>query len=80
MSRKYRRKYLTRHHIIPRSRGGTSSLDNLCDVTNLEHSHYHTLFENKTPVEIIYYLIETFMGGKWSYLEAAQEYRRNRRV
>lgn len=61
------------HHIIPRSRGGSSSLDNLVVVSRVEHENYHTLFSNKTPVEIIEYLTRTFWKDNWTYCHEAIE-------
>lgn len=62
-----RRPKETRHHIIPKSRGG-KGLENLCYVPKREHQTYHALFDNKTPNEIIHYLTNTFWNGDYSYL------------
>jgi len=59
---------ITEHHIIPRSRGGKEKR-NLVKVPNWEHNHYHQLFENKLPTEILDYLVNTFWGGRTEYLE-----------
>lgn len=59
---------ITRHHICPRSRGGTSEKDNLTAVTHYEHDLYHRIFSNKTPTEILHYLITVFWKGKKQYL------------
>lgn len=35
------------------------------------HEKYHTLFENKTPVEIIEFLVEYFWKNQWFWVEEA---------
>jgi len=64
-------KHNSRHHIIPSSRGGTSRLENLADVGRSEHQYYHALFINRTPVEIVQYLTDTFWKGNWDYVRNA---------
>lgn len=59
---------LTRHHIIPRSRGGYSEKENFATVTHGEHDKYHQLFQNKTPVEILHYLVTYFWNGQTEHL------------
>jgi hypothetical protein len=71
-------KKLSRHHIIPKSRGGSSKLENLSDLTINDHRSYHHLFENKTPCEIIELLVDKYWNGKWDYVNDA--YRRNNNV
>ncbi len=56
---------LTKHHIIPRSRGGDSSFKNIAKVNHREHDLYHQLFENKTPDEIIAYLNNKFWNNNY---------------
>ncbi|MGV9206383.1 MAG: HNH endonuclease [Promethearchaeia archaeon] len=61
-----KRKYeLTKHHIIPSSRGGSSKLENICYVPRVEHEKYHALFENQTPEEIIKYLNSKFWKNNY---------------
>jgi hypothetical protein len=50
----------TIHHIIPLSRGGRSNKNNFADVNAKEHDLYHQLFGNKTPLEILEYLVYHF--------------------
>lgn len=57
-------KRMTKHHIIPRSRGGTSSADNLLEKTEAEHCAYHRLFGNALPEEAVLILIK-----EWFYKE-----------
>ena len=61
---------ITIHHIIPRSRlQGKKHLDNnIVKVSHIEHDRYHQLFENKTPEEILLYLVTTFWGGNLDYI------------
>ena len=50
----------TTHHIIPRSREGADDKCNLANVAHKQHDLYHQLFENKTPEEILEYLVSYF--------------------
>lgn len=61
-------KKITSHHIIPRSRNGRTEKGNIAKVTHLEHDRYHQIFENKTPVEILHYLVTSFWGNKKEFL------------
>ena len=56
------------HHIIPTSRGGGRG-ENVCIIDINKHVDYHILFGNKTPDEIINYLIDNFWNGqtKWVF-------------
>ena len=63
-----------RHHIIPESRGG-HGLENLAKVDIKLHAHYHALFRNKTPPEIIGYLVNNYWNGNWDYVKSAYEKR-----
>ena len=65
----------TRHHVTPSSRGGSSKLENIAMVANINHQNYHTLFDNKTPGEIIQYLVEDYWKGNWRYvIDAYKKY------
>ena len=68
-------RHVSRHHIIPSSRGGDSSLENIAKTTRKPHQYYHALFSNKRPEEIVEYLVNDFWNGQWKYVERA--YRRN---
>lgn len=59
---------LTKHHIKCRSRGGLTEKSNIALVTHKEHDLYHQLFANKTPVEILRYLITVFWNGQTEHL------------
>ena len=63
------KKHLSRHHILPSSRGGDWSKENIVHLNIKEHQNYHTLFSNLTPDEIIIYLVDHFWKGqeKWVY-------------
>jgi hypothetical protein len=54
------KKKKTKHHIIPRSRGGTDDIENIVYIPSRKHEYYHALFENRTPEEIISYLNRDF--------------------
>ncbi|MBU0476320.1 MAG: hypothetical protein KKF62_19395 [Bacteroidetes bacterium] len=54
-------KKTNKHHITPRSKGGSSKPHNIvkgCDPE--QHQHYHTLFGSRTPQEICIVLDELF--------------------
>ena len=42
-----------RHHLIPRSKGGLSSENNVIKIPVTEHIKLHSYFTNSTPVEQI---------------------------
>ncbi len=72
---KHKKYELTKHHIIPSSRGGTSKLENICYVPRERHEKYHALFENKTPEEIIEYLNDKFWKNSYDiYIEYNENY------
>ena len=68
-------RHVSRHHIIPSSRGGSSNLENIATIDGRSHQFYHALFSNKRPCEIVEYLVSDFWNGQWKYVEKA--YRRN---
>jgi len=79
MKRKKREKVpsgYNRHHIIPRSRGGNSKLENIAVVEILGHNNYHYLFKNMKPDEIVEYLVKNYWNGNWAYVEKAYTQRR----
>jgi len=55
----------SKHHIIPYSRGGKTSIRNISKVNRGLHEKYHSLFENRTPEEIIDFLNTYFWSGKY---------------
>ncbi len=61
---------ITSHHIIPRSRikKGQKIPNNIVKVSHLEHDRYHQLFGNKTPEEILLYLVQTFWGNNTGHI------------
>jgi len=75
MKKKIKRRHVSKHHIIPRSRGGDSNLENIAKTTKKPHQYYHALFSNRRPEEIVEYLVNDFWNGNWGYVEKA--YRRN---
>lgn len=56
---------MTRHHIIPQSRGGKNTPQNICKVKHKFHDLYHRLFGNMTPEEIIEYLNYHFWNNNY---------------
>ena len=71
MSRKRYR--LEKHHVIPRSRGGSDDLSNIVEIEARQHELYHQLFSNKTPAEILQYLNTDFWGSLYQ-LKIIQPY------
>ncbi|MGD9275902.1 MAG: hypothetical protein PVJ67_01900 [Candidatus Pacearchaeota archaeon] len=67
MTKKNKRK--TKHHIIPTSRKGKNLEENLAYVPKNKHQYYHSLFENRTPDEIIDYLVENFWNGQTIWVD-----------
>ena len=64
MSRKLRKRNRdSRHHVIPRSRGGKFNDDNIVIVPRADHEAYHKLFGNMTPEEIVNHLIWKYWNG-----------------
>jgi len=51
MSKKSKRKKLTRHHNINRHNGGTDEIENIIMLRNERHEHWHIVFGNKTFAE-----------------------------
>ena len=68
-------KQMTDHHIIPSSRGGPSNLENIAKIIGRDHQFYHALFYNKTPTEIIDYLVKDCWNGQWDYVKQAYDER-----
>ena len=68
--RSYRRKS-TRHHRVPRSRGGSEIPGNIWKLPRRYHEAYHHFFGNLTPEEAIRYIREVFLGekNKWTVEE-----------
>jgi len=59
------------HHIFPISRFPflKDSKTNKVRVPNNYHSYYHALFTNRSPYEILAFLVNVFWGGKIGYVK-----------
>lgn len=55
----------SRHHIIPSSRGGRE----IVWVNSGLHEKYHALFADRTPEEVVKFLVDYFFGGRYDVLE-----------
>jgi len=66
-----RKKNLTRHHIIPSSRGGSRHSNNIALLSDKKHKAYHIMFSNMTPDEIIHELVDNYWNGKWEWVARA---------
>ena len=75
MGHRKRKIHNSKHHIIPRSRDGKYSLENIAVININKHRLYHTMFENKTPDEIVEHLVNYYWNGQWEHVDKA--YRRN---
>lgn len=64
---------ITKHHIIPKSRGGNKDLENIVGLPANLHQAYHTIFSNRTPDEIVEHLAEFYWNGGWEYVKQAYE-------
>jgi hypothetical protein len=54
-------KKLTRHHIIPRSRGGGNG-ENVVEIPTHQHECWHAFFGNLNPIEAIEFIEIVFLG------------------
>lgn len=57
------------HHIIPSSRGGSNDKSNKVRINMDLHQRYHSLFSNRTPEEVLDFLVEYFWGGDISFVQ-----------
>lgn len=64
-----------KHHIWPRSIGGSDAPENIAKVNKKKHAIYHILFCNLSPPQIIGYLVTYWWNDNWSYVEQALERR-----
>jgi hypothetical protein len=60
---------LTRHHVLPRSRCKelgvkANNPNNIVLISRKQHEAYHTLFDRKTPSEIIDFLLTHFWNNR----------------
>jgi len=63
-----RKRWLSRHHLCPKSRGGKDNQENIFILWNQKHEAWHILFGNRTIPEIIEILkrIEEARCVRWS--------------
>jgi len=68
----------TKHHVWPKSRGGSNDKKNIYLVRDQKHRAYHLLFGNKTPPEAIRHLIKVWFKGQYckEILKEIQSFRR----
>jgi hypothetical protein len=52
-------KRFDRHHVVPRSRGGTNHPLNIIRLERGFHEAFHRVFDNRTPIEQVQRLLET---------------------
>lgn len=56
---------LTRHHRIPKSRGGIGLSNNISHVPEKLHRSYHTLFANHLPEDVARILNEHWVSNDY---------------
>lgn len=71
MVRKKKNYETSRHHIWPKSRGGTARPSNISRIDSEKHKYYHAMFSNQTPPEIIETLVKDYWNGNWDYVRDA---------
>lgn len=49
---------LTKHHLLPRSKGGLNKKNNISYVPEKLHNHWHALFSNFSPTKIAHIINE----------------------
>ena len=59
-----KKKNITRHHILPRSRKGKHEKENILHIEWEKHQSYHILFGNRTLEEAIELLIRVHRAKK----------------
>jgi hypothetical protein len=60
-----------KHHIFCKSRGGGDEPENIVYINVKKHQKYHELFSNKTPPEVVEYLVRVFFKNNWGYVYEA---------
>ena len=56
---------LTRHHRLPTSIGGSDDPANISMVSETKHQAWHTLFQNKSAIEICKEINEVWLDPKY---------------
>ncbi len=51
---------ISRHHMVPRSRGGPDKDWNILELTEGEHAAWHRIFNNKMPHEVLMEVLKTW--------------------
>lgn len=70
-----KRGLITKHHIIPLSRGGSDDESNRVNVLDYFHQRYHWLFSEMNPNEILSFLESYFWKGDKSIINNFSENR-----
>ena len=55
---------ITKHHILPRSRGGNGNGENILKITRRFHEAWHIVFGNMTPEEAIQFIEIIFFESR----------------
>jgi hypothetical protein len=63
-SKKRNGRKMTRHHVVPRSRGGGEIEKNIVKISDRYHVAWHTFFGNLTPREAIHLIRKLFLKRK----------------
>jgi len=57
----------SRHHLRPRSRGGSDHPDNISIVPKVHHDHWHALFSNHSPETICAIINEKWLDRRFKF-------------
>ena len=67
----FRRRFMSHHHIIPKSREKEPERPYTALIEDGDHKRYHAIFSNMKPTEILRHLVVYYWAGDWRYLEEA---------
>jgi len=72
---------LTRHHIIPTSRGGSNHYNNIAKLKDKPHRGLHTLYKNEMPHEQLQSIIDlTWLAFSKCFIADVTEFLEERTI
>ena len=60
--------HLSRHHRNPKSKKGTGDSSNISIVPVADHNHWHAMFENKHPKEIVKLINTVWLDPRFEFI------------
>jgi hypothetical protein len=72
LGKKSKHEILSRHHIVPSTRGGPNGEFNIIYPPRYLHAAYHTLFANSIPEEVAKQLDDYFNGKNDKFLYSSK--------